>query len=124
MNWNLAVEKNREALKRILATLVAMVAVSSRPSTRPRHLHRYVLSLLRPAEAATRRLIIVAARAIAAEPVQSAPGTLRPEPRSVPNGIAAAQTPGRTPARTASRTFSFSLLDPLVRGRVRLNNAS
>src|SRR5688572_23781854 len=75
MDWNAAIEKNREALKRVLAMLVAMAGIASGPHpevpasgeprrTLPRHLHRAVLSLLRPAEAAARRLIIVAARGI------------------------------------------------------------
>ena len=73
MNWHLAIEKNHEALRRILATLVALVGMTdgasvnpgvARKNTLPRHLHRYVLRLLRPAEAATRRLIIVAARGL------------------------------------------------------------
>ena len=109
MNWELAIEKNHEALKRILAMLVAMVAAANggaegqssaggqftffppkgsvassqalaeksklspaptlnanadRPATLPRHLHRFVLRLLRPAEAATRRLIIIAAQGL------------------------------------------------------------
>ena len=60
MNWHLAVEKNHEALRRILAMLVAMVGMTAaeapnpngggRAKTLPRHLHRYVLRLLRPAE--------------------------------------------------------------------------
>ncbi len=114
MDWNLAIEKNREALKRILAMLVAMVSASgggspggqvsaggqfpffpqvdapsqnpalaeksklspaSTPApTLPRHLHRFVLRLLRPAEAATRRLIIIAARGLV---VELAPPRLR-----------------------------------------------
>ena len=40
MDWNAAIEKNREALKRVLTMLVAMAGV--RP-TLPRHLHRAVL---------------------------------------------------------------------------------
>ena len=76
MDWNLAIERNTEALKRILAALVAMAGLTGGESpsplrggvrgggTLPRHLHTAVLRLLRPAEAATRRLIIVAARGI------------------------------------------------------------
>ena len=64
MDWNGAIEKNRDALKRILATLVAMVQIAGGSSTLPRHLYRAVLRLLRPAESAARRLIIVAARGL------------------------------------------------------------
>jgi hypothetical protein len=61
MDWNAAIEKNREALKRVLTMLVAMAGLAG-GATLPRHLHRAVLRLLRPAEAAARRLVIVAAR--------------------------------------------------------------
>src|SRR5262245_37613025 len=90
MDWNAAIEKNREALKRVLTALVAMagrgswgqftffpqegapsqgdvLAEKSKLSPAlplPRHLHRKVLRLLRPAEAAARRLVIVAARGL------------------------------------------------------------
>jgi hypothetical protein len=64
MDWNAAIEKNREALKRVLAILVAMAGLGGGETTMPRHLHRAVLGLLRPAEAAARRLIIVTARGL------------------------------------------------------------
>jgi hypothetical protein len=42
MDWNLAIERNREALKRIVATLVAMAGLAdSGPGTLPRHLHTW-----------------------------------------------------------------------------------
>jgi len=87
MDWDAAIEKNREALKRVLAMAgLGQSAIADRQSGSaqaaegptdclwptadcrvllPRHLHRAVLRLLRPAEAAARRLIIVAARAVA-----------------------------------------------------------
>jgi hypothetical protein len=92
MDWNLAIEKNREALKRILAMLVAMAELRgqftffpqkgalhqtaapaeksklSPAPTLPRHLHTAVLRLLRPAESAVRRLVIVAARGVVVAP--------------------------------------------------------
>ncbi|MCB1470125.1 MAG: hypothetical protein KDK08_23955, partial [Rhizobiaceae bacterium] len=98
MDWNAAIERHRTALKRVLATLAALaglvdrqLAIGSRQSgpaqadgnssdcllptadclTLPRHLHRAVLRLLRPAEAAARRLVIVAARGIEIPPVPS-----------------------------------------------------
>jgi hypothetical protein len=68
MDWERAIERNREALKRVVATMVAMVSLSTSVEGRlslPRHLHRAVLALLRPAESAARRLVIVAARGLA-----------------------------------------------------------
>lgn len=102
MDWDGAVRKHGEALKRILALLVAMAglgpgepaaffplkgrrgtdgaqaATPAPPFTLPRRLHRAVLKLLRPAEAAVRRLIIVAARGLAA----SLPPPRPPKPNS------------------------------------------
>ena len=135
MDWKAAIDINREALKRVLAALVTMAgfggADPKSPSplwggvrgggTLPRHLHRAVLRLLRPAEAAARRLIIVAARDIAV--------TLAP-PRAceargglpfvrngvgtgivLPHGVAC---PGHAARPTGPpRACGFSLFDPL-----------
>ena len=73
----IAVDRNHAALKRILASLVAMAGWTAAgdtflracgdagsASTLPRHLYVAILRLLRPAEAATRRLVIVLARGI------------------------------------------------------------
>lgn len=77
MDWNAAIENNRMALGRVLAALLAMAGIADPRSgarrTLPRNLHRAVLALLLPAEAAARRLVIVAARAIAAQPVPPRP---------------------------------------------------
>jgi hypothetical protein len=65
--WNAAIEWKSEALKRFLAMFVAMLAGGAGPASPdeaaalPRHLYRALLALLRPAESAARRLIIVAA---------------------------------------------------------------
>lgn len=88
MDGRVAIERNRVALRRILASLVAMtgLAIADRrpgsggremeppvptadgrppnPVTLPRRLHRAVLGLLRPAESAARRLIVAAARGL------------------------------------------------------------
>ena len=119
MDWNAAIEKNREALKRVLAMLVAMAGLDDRPTTLPRHLHRAVLGLLRPAEAAVRRLIIVAARGIVVALPPARPR--KPEPvQSVPrNGIGTGIVmprgfrPGHS--RAAPRSLALPLFDPLPR---------
>ncbi|NGO54449.1 hypothetical protein [Allomesorhizobium camelthorni] len=109
MDWNAAIEKNREALKRILSALVAMAGLADgRGGTLPRHLHRAVLRLLRPAEAATRRLVIAAARGVVVAP----PRPRKPEPGPPVLGKPAG---GAVPpdARTAMRPMTLPLLDPL-----------
>lgn len=65
-----AIESNREALRRILAALVAMAGFSPAPALR-RHAYLAILRLLRPAESATRRLII--ALALTAMPLRTLP---------------------------------------------------
>ena len=54
--------RSDQAEKSKLSPAPTLNANADRPATLPRHLHRFVLRLLRPAEAATRRLIIIAAQ--------------------------------------------------------------
>jgi hypothetical protein len=136
MDWNAAIEKNSEALKRILAMLVAMAGLAgftsplagedgsarrgkaealaepgegfsgSRRPTLPRHLHRAVLRLLRPAEAAARRLIIVAARGLVVSPQPAR----QHEPATRPNPGRVVPAPSESP-----RVPALPLLDTLPR---------
>ena len=155
MDWNAAIDKNREALKRILATLVGMAEMGaggqftffrqkggispdiaraeksklSPAFTLPRHLHRAALSLLRPAEAAARRLVIAASRGlvVALPPVcprEPTPKTVATELLLRGLGIAvpmshadlardaAAKRAAAIPA-ARPRSLSLPLLDPL-----------
>lgn len=66
MDWDLAIKRNGEALNAIVAALFAMLGlVGSVPVGRiPPPLHRAVLRLLRPAESAARRLIVIVARGL------------------------------------------------------------
>ncbi|MEQ1951234.1 hypothetical protein [Mesorhizobium sp. CN2-181] len=161
MDGTAAIERNWEALKRILAMLVAMAemgagslgagmpgagdvgagnrgaegvgaggqftffprkgAAASRqvraeksklsPAlTLPRHLYLAILRLLRPAEAAARRLIIAAARGIVVtlpplRPRKPKPATLRGPRAFLPKGP-------KKRAKPTPRTLSLSLLDP------------
>ena len=145
MDWSAAIETNREALRRILTTLVAMAGLRGRfapevqgcpaggsPTGRedrdvdagsgapagmrseerptlPRHLHRAVLRLLRPAEAAARRLIIVMARDLP-HPALQAQGPSLEERTHV-------ATPASPKARKAARRATLPLFDPLPRWR-------
>jgi hypothetical protein len=90
MDWDAAIEKNREALKRILAALVAMASLDpGGGSTLPRYLHTAVLRLLRPAESAVRRLVIVAARGVVVPPPRSPSRSRKanPAPTILRNGV-------------------------------------
>jgi len=146
MDWDAAIEKNREALKRVLAMLVAMAGLENRQSASarrqqgsaadgstdcllpiadcrlllPRYLHRAVLRLLRPAEAAARRLIIAAARGMVVAPMcqpmsaQAAPSALSPLARRADTS----PPEGGEDGSPASRP-GFHLFDPLRRFRPR-----
>ena len=75
MDWALAIGRNRLPLLRIVAALFAMIGlgetgVVARVS---RPVYRAVLMVLRPAEAAVRRLIVVAARGMVVAPKAARP---------------------------------------------------
>jgi hypothetical protein len=75
MDWDRAIERNSEALKAIVAGLFAMLGLAGGVTAErlPRELHRAVLSVLRPAESALRRLIVIAARGLVAKPAPARP---------------------------------------------------
>ncbi len=155
MDWPLAITRNQDALKRIVAALFAMLTLASRsplyvgfadtaphkwgevksaeiePSaapltsprergegsrakpvterglradasafafTLPRHLYAAILLILRPAESAVRRLILIAAHGLSLKPRA---------PRPVPAGLASFGE------ASASKIPSFCLFDPL-----------
>ncbi len=96
MDWAKAIERNSETLRGIVAALLAMLGLAgSAPVARiPQPLHSAVLRLLRPAESAMRRLVVIAARGLV---VKLAPS------RSMPAGPI---------GRGAGLRFSFQLFDP------------
>ena len=93
MDQDAFITTHRAALMRIVTALIAM---AGRGEVRlPRQLSRAVWRVLRPAEAAVRRLIVIAA--------QSLPADLPPS-RPFPKGLVIAR-PGRV-------RFTFQLFDP------------
>ncbi len=70
-DWDLAIKRNSEALKGIVATLFAMLDATV--SRIPHPLHRAVLRVLRPAESAVRRLVVIAARGLVVKVAPSRP---------------------------------------------------
>lgn len=107
-NWEGAIGRNFAAMERIVARLYALAGVTSlRPvvDTLPRGLRIRILSILRPAEFALRRLIAIAAgtREYAFHPIRPAG-----KPRAAEN------PPSGAPARPGAEP-AFALFDPLKR---------
>jgi hypothetical protein len=100
VDWAEAIERNRDALSGIVAALFAMLGLTVGGSLprMPRRVHRAVFRLLTPAEAARRRLIVIAARGLVVKPAPA-----RPMPR------------GRIIGQGGSPRPSFQLFDPRKR---------
>jgi len=66
VNWAKAIERNRDALLRVVEALFALIGLNETAAvaTLPRCTRNHVLRILRPAESAARRLIMIAARGI------------------------------------------------------------
>ena len=75
MDWDLAIKRNSKALKGIIEVLFALLGLdgTDAASRIPRSLHSAVLGVLRPAESAVRRLIVIAARGLVVKVVPSRP---------------------------------------------------
>ena len=75
MDWARAIERNSEALKGIVAALFAMLGLDGTDMVAriPQPLHRAVLRVLRPAESAMRRLVVIAARGLVVKVAPSRP---------------------------------------------------
>ncbi len=79
MDWTFAIDRNRQALVKIIAGLVALVDGAE---MLPRPLHRFVCRVLRPAESALRRLIVIVAAGLLkkAEAAEKGAADIRPLP--------------------------------------------
>ena len=75
LDWDLAIKRNSEALKGIIEALFAMLGLDGDATVAriPPALHRAVLRVLRPAESAMRRLIVIAARGLVVKVAPSRP---------------------------------------------------
>jgi hypothetical protein len=75
MDWELAIKRNSEALVGIVEALFAMLGLvgSATVARIPQPLHSAVLGVLRPAESAVRRLIVIAARGVVVKVAPSRP---------------------------------------------------
>ena len=84
MDWAKALERNRIALVGIVAGLVAMLGGGGWVTP---ELRRAVLRVLRPAESAVRRLIVIAARGLALKPARARSGPVGAIPRGTAGHI-------------------------------------
>ena len=98
-NWDWAIKRHSEALKGIIETLFAMLGLVGEATVGriPQPLHRAVLRVLRPAESAVRRLIVIAARGLV---VKVAPS--RPMPKGL-NDRKGRRKPGSPPSSSTIR---------------------
>ncbi len=129
MDWDLAIKRNSEALKGIIAGLFAMLGLAGGITVAriPQSLHSAVRRVLWPAESAVRRLIVIAARGLVVKLAPSRPG-LRPKPAGKSGRAAEAGVPpssssirGKTSAphrrkfmRNPPRIHFFPRSDPTV----------
>ncbi len=104
MDWDLAITRNSKALTGIIAVLFALLGLDGEAAASriPRSLHSAVLAVLRPAESAVRRLIVIAARNVVVKLAPSRP-------------MAKGQKIGKG---GGSRLPAFQLFDPRKRFKV------
>ena len=105
MDWDLAIKRNSEALKGIVETLFALLGLSGEATVSriPHRLHRAALRVLRPAESAMRRLIVVAARGLVVKV-----GPSRPMPKGK---IVKGSRPSRPAFKLCDKRIFFPELD-------------
>ena len=105
MDWARAIERNSEALKEIIAELFAMLEFAGVATVArlPRSVHSAVLRVLRPAESAVRRLIVIAARGLVVKLAPSRPISHPKPAKPTAKGIGSSRPP------------SFQLFDPRKR---------
>lgn len=106
MNWPLAIDRNREALLTIIVALMASLGLGDggRLKSLPFFLYHKALRIIRPAEAALRRLIMIAAHEMSLrgiKPVQQKKARTTFTNFMLLNPQSAAHVP------------SFNLIDPL-----------
>ena len=130
-DWAGCVERNRDILIRIIADMFVLArivpgeVIGSEPFERtlPRYVWRAVMLIMVPAEAAMRRLIIIAARGLAFEPLvtRTAPaGTALPAAADASENTddlesadAAAGSDETAGSDAAPRTPVFNMFDPM-----------
>lgn len=104
MEFLFAIERNRKPLLRIVAMMFGIIGLAEGSTVERLSLpvYRAVLRVLRPAESAVRRLIVVTARGLVVKPLRARAAPEKP--------IISAQNKG-----SRHRRFAFQLFDPRQR---------
>ena len=107
MDWPLVIDRNRNALMTIIVALMASLGLVSggRLTVLPLFLYHRALRILRPAESALRRLIMIVAHEMALRGFK-----LRPARRE---GLAEFLVFSRPNTQSGERLPAFNLIDPL-----------
>jgi hypothetical protein len=110
--WKDAITRNSVVLAGMLAQLWALMEVfgGADAGRVPRAIHTTIMRVLRPAEAAVRRLIVIEARDVVVEPEPPR------APVQIPQGEVMGKVMGKTPRKPAQR-MAFQLFDPRKRIR-------
>ncbi|MGL4490450.1 MAG: hypothetical protein ACRCU5_13510 [Rhizobiaceae bacterium] len=111
MNWQIAIDANREKLLSIIITLMSSLGLvkGGMLTTLPFYLHRKALLILRPAEAAVRRLIMMAAYELELRGFNLARLRERGLAKRGGEGVSRAEYK----ENTGAHGISFRLIDPL-----------
>ena len=112
MDWTLAIKRNRDQLKDIVRALfvLAKMRVGGSLFTLPRSSFSMIMLVLRPAESAVRRLILIAAHRLGTAALTSS--RLR-GPEAGETGGSLWSVPGIAGRRGEFSTRAFKLFDPL-----------
>ncbi len=123
MEETLPIEMNRLALKRILSSMIAMAGIAAGRATLTRSLRLAVLRILRPAEAATRRLVIAMARPLLHEAARAEAANLPPcggDVRQDRGGQRGAQRPKGRLVTVGDRPRTGIILSRFARAALRV----
>jgi len=112
MDWDFAIERNRERLLGAVLALFTLIGLveGGMVERLSQRVYRKVLREVRSAEAAVRRLIIIAARDIVVTPRPKRPAPKRPSRSS--NGKFQGKEKSKAQDESKSRPPSFPLCDP------------
>jgi hypothetical protein len=109
LDWDTAIRRNRDQLKDIVAALflATKMRVGCSLFTLPRSTLAMIMLVLRPAESAVRRLIMIAAHGLSISP------GVRLDWRGLPPPCGEGWVGGRERSQTPKNTRAFKLFDPL-----------